>query len=493
MEHSGEGSLSHEQLTPEVAQAVEEGKKWVDDVYNDPARGPHIELTISSPDDRPSKNKDQFDPRLLEQLFPPEEAGESFILGITAIHGNEPSIMTATIAAEINDILKEHGMPQAAIVLPTVYAKTRDILLEDFPAIAGDIYTSDGLGAILKKTEFSGSGYQAHLRSVDANHEAVQDELYEFLSEPFKAVSLTGEEREFQPRGKRLEINAGANVTASEPEKQETDFIFPVTLSDLTQATLTDRTVGRHFNTQVLERVHKYALEMEKGYRTTQLPYFHTLSAFQDFSPEGKLFIPHIKRPRQPSEILALDNEGKYTVSSDIEPRKGIYVMASGSEIGIDVTRDVAAQFHAAGYDVIAPKWLNLGFGKAAIPDVLYHPEMQVIQTRLGWGIIWNGLEAGVPILAMPHMWFDNPEMHFNLQTVNEFNFGREYDDRLEIVEDLIKLQAGIEPTLEEANRKMNVPEGMDGIRLGAVNILEAALSQKRQQMLDTDLEHGFA
>jgi hypothetical protein len=117
-------------------------------------------------------------------------------------------------------------------VLPSIYGeRTRQILLEDFPALADTIYLSDGLGEILKKTEFSRAGYQAHMREVAAHQPQVQEEALDYLSRPFTVTSLAGNDKEFTPEGKRLEINAGVNITASLPGEKKTHFIFPVLLS----------------------------------------------------------------------------------------------------------------------------------------------------------------------------------------------------------------------------------------------------------------------
>lgn len=472
---------------PEVEEAVEAGKKWVDRVYNDPARIPHIGFNPASKEDFPNKNKEQFDPRLLQALFPQDEADESYMIGIPAVHGNEPPIMITAAAAEINDILSEHSMLPAAIVLPTMYAHTAGILREEFPGIAGRIYLSRDIGDKLQETEFGPEGYQAHLRQVVEHQPRVQDELYELLSRPFTAQSLTGEEREFLPRGRRLEINAGANVTASEPGKQETHFIFPVTLSDLMKATLADSTISGNFNRQVLEQVQRYAEEFESRYLTTQLPYVHTLSGNPTFSHEGKILTPHLKRARPPSGVFALDEAGEYTLPSSIEPGKGVYVMVSGSEIGKGATNDLAYQFYNAGYDIIAPKWLKLGYGKAAIPDVIFHPDIKAILARPGWGIGWMAMEGEVPLLILPHQGNDNPEMHFNIQAMQEYGLGRVFNDRLDIIEDLIRLQPGIHELKENIPRNLHMPSNMDGIRYTAFNMLTAALEVQRQRIIATE------
>lgn len=228
--------------SPEKVPKIE---SVVGKIYTAPEEEVSISLQISDLSELPSNNKNQYDPRLLKEIFPPDKAEGAYMLGIIAIHGNEPQIMTAAVAAEINQILAEYNLPGASIVLPSIYGdRTRTILQEDFPALSKNIFLSDRLGEILKKTEFSRAGYQAHLREVEQHQPEVHEELLEFLSRPFEATSLDGEVKEFKPEGKRLEINAGANVTASTPgEKKLTLFFLFYFLKCLKELLLTPQLV----------------------------------------------------------------------------------------------------------------------------------------------------------------------------------------------------------------------------------------------------------
>lgn len=406
----------------------------------------------------------KYDTGLLQEVFPPEASEGSYMLGVIAIHGNEPQIMTAAIGAEINQILSENSLPGAAIVLPSIYGdRTKQILLEDFPLLADTIYLSEGLGEILKKTEFSRAGYQAHMREVATHQPQVYQQLLDYLSRPFTASSLAGNTKEFTPKGKRLEINAGANVTASQPGERNTHFVFPVLLSEMMERTLSDSDIGKYFDHPTLERVIRIAKEFEATYRTTQIPYIHTLYGQEDYDTKGKILTPPLKKvaPAPPIEL---------------QRGKGVYIMVSGSEIGREPVEDQALQLEKQGYEILFPPWLKLDFGKASLPNVVFHPDVKVVMGRMGWGIGWQSQVAEKPFIAMPHLWFDNPEMYFNLTALQRSGLGMVFEARADLVDQAVKLQPGIHEVNQRIRRELNISDGMDGIRYTAERIIESEM-----------------
>jgi len=448
---------------------IPETRPFVEEVYS--SNMAHIGMSIKSSEERPLKNKLEYDPRLLAEIFPPEKAHEMFNIGITAVHGNEPYIMTAGVALELNEILREHNLKPVPLMLPNIYeGTTKRILLEEFGGHADEIYLSDELARILRKTEFTKAGYHAHLRELLEHQPQVYEELMEFLAKPFDAVSLAGDVREFQPQGRRLEINAGANVTASEPGRRRTHFLFPVLLSEMMEATLNDRELMRYFDKATIAQVKTIAEEFEQRYRTTQLPYVHTLSYQGEAYPrEGKLFTPPFKKAKDAPDI-------------ELPEGIGIYVMGSGSEIGKEVIEDQALQLHGQGYTIIAPKWFNLDFGTAALPDVIYHPNIRVVMGRHGWGVGWISQVAEKPFIAMPHLWFDNPEMHFNAKTMRKTGLGVVFKHRADIVERALRLAPRIRELNEQMYQELGIPRGKDGIRVAAENIIAAEVNDVAQR-----------
>lgn len=418
----------------------------------------------------PNQTETIFDQASLKEIFPPDREG-LYNIGIIAIHGNEPYLIAASISVKINDILVANKLKRVPLVLPGIYGdRMKRILLEEFPDHADEIYISEELGNILKQTEFSKAGYQAHLRSLIQNQSKTSDNLLEFISKPFQATSLSGQTREFLPQDRRLEINSGANITTSEDSSdKKTHFVFPVLLSELMEATSRSPVLKGYFDSATLKRIERYAKDMEEqAYLTTQVPYISTLSAEEHYDTNRKILTPPLKSKRSSPPLF-------------IKNGRGIYVMASGNEIGSEVLEDQARQLSLQGYDILSPAWLQLDFAQKQIPDVIFNPDVKVVMGRAGWGIMWMTQVAEKPFIALPHLWFDNPEIHFNIRAIQEYGLGIEFNGEENMVQ-AVQLGRTSSERIRELNleiyRKLNIPQGVDGITVAAQNILQAEINK---------------
>ena len=414
----------------------------------------------------------RFNKSDLEKVFPQESAEGSYMLCVIAIHGNEPQIMTSAIATEINEILENTGLKVADIVVPDVYGEnTKRILREEFPQALGRIFVCEKLGQILKKTEFSTAGYPAHMRSVSQNQPQVQYELLEFLSRPFTAQSLTGEEKEFEPKGKRLEINAGANVSASDPDTKNTHFVFPVMLSELVTATLEDPVIGRYYDKRILEDVLVKAHKLEAAYRTTLIPIPDTFSfrypdidtQLRDYLTRGITATPPLKKIKEPPKEM---------------PRDSIYLMASGSGLGVNAVRAQAEQLEHRGFNILRPIWMNFDFGQIAPPNAIFHPEVKAVMGRPGFGTLWTTQVAEKPFIVIPGDWSESPEMWFNEKSVISTGLGDVISDREDLIENLVQLGPRIRRLNQTIYNFLEITPDADGIRYAAEKILETEINK---------------
>ena len=275
------------------------------------------------------------------------------------------------------------------------------------------------------------------------------------------ATSLDGETREFLPRGRKIEINGGANVVASAPGEKGTHFYFPVLLSELVAGILEDSDINFTYDPQALESVLKYAEEFEKTYLTTQLGYVHTFSYRDDYPTEGKIFTPAPK---------------KLKISPDVHIENGIYVMASGSGIGVEPVKDQAKRLALQGYQIVAPSWMNLEFATVASPEAIFHPGVKAVIGRAGWGILWDAQKAGKPFADIGLGEYDNPEIRFNRRSIVAAGLGLPFSLRQGFIEELIELSSGIERLNQKIERDLNFPHSEDGARFTAETILGAEI-----------------
>lgn len=393
---------------------------------------------------------------LLGKVFPQYAPSDSYVRGSLAVHGNEPYLIVASAWAASNRYLDLKSLKGTVLLLPKIYPQMNRILLEEFPDQGGNIFLSDELGRIQKKTEFTTAGYQAHINNVASNQPKVQEEYLECISRPVDAISLVGEARTFYPQNERLEITAGSNVSG-----EKSHFIFPITLSRLIQAIIDDPQTLKHYDPNKLEIVQRHAEELEKKYTSVIIPQPGTLE---------------LKDP----EIPTLPFKSKQTPPDiDVKAKKGIYVMGSGSGIGQEFVVYQAEQLEKLGYDVYRPPWLR-GFGKEALPDVLFHPGIVAVLARAGMGIVWLSLIAGKPVIAIPPNWDDCPEIKMNVQNLEKKRLGIELRVSDDIVENAQELAPNIPVYLNKVRKDYNIPEHEDGASHAARIILKKEMDKYR-------------
>lgn len=413
------------------------------------------------------RNSSEFNKSDLAKIFAQDGAENSWNLGIIAIHGNEPQRLVVAISLEINNILKDHGLVPPVVILPSIYGEdSKEKLREEFPNDTGNIFISEELGAILNQTEFSSAGYQAHMQEVADKQPQVYEQVLDHLSRPFLATSLDGETREFFPSGRRLEINAGANVVASAPNERKTHFYFPVVLSELVQGITEDKDVNFTYDSQALETVLRYAQDFEKTYLTTQLGYIHTFSFKPDYNASGKILTPAPKKYKKPPD-LPIEN--------------GIYTIASGSGIGVDVVKNQAKRLAEQGYQIVAPAWMNLDFAIKSSPEIIFHRGIKAVIGRAGWGSLWDCQRAGKPFADIGVGDYDNPEIRFNRRSIIAAGLGDAFSLRKGFIAGLIELSPRIEELNRNIERNLNVPAGFDGERFAAEKILEAEVKRLKE------------
>lgn len=406
----------------------------------------------------------RFSTHQLEKVFPQDSGDSAWNVGIIAIHGNEPQRLVAALSVEIGEILRSQNLHPPVLVLPEIYGENSNrILREEFPNNLDEIFISKDLGAILKQTEFSPAGYPAHMQEVEEKQPKVYREVLDFLSRQFTATSLSGETREFFPGGRRLEINAGANVVASQPHEQKTHFYFPVMLSELVDGIEKDDGINFIYDPNTLETVLKYAADFEKTYLTTQLGFIHTFSFDPAYDKRGKILTPAPKKIKIPPEI---------------EIKNGIYIMASGSGIGVNEVIEQARRLSAQGYQIVTPPWINLDFATSALPDAIFHPGIKAVIGRAGWGILWDSQKAGKPFADIGSGDYDNPEIRFNRRSIRAHGVGDAFSMRRGFIEQLIELTPNVEGINRRIEIELDLPKGYDGTRYAAERILEAEIQR---------------
>lgn len=405
-------------------------------------------------------------PAELERAFP----DGSYFLGITAVHGFEPEILVVGIARYANRRLEDHGTSSKPIVLPRIYGdRLEEVLKDEFSDYLDNIYLSDELAQILQRTEFTPAGYQDHLNRVASNQEDVARSLQELLSKPFKATSLSGNEITIYPDQKAIELNTGANVTASE----EAHFIFPIKLSDLLRYIESIPELSDTYDPDTLIRVRRIAAQIESKYKTAQITDHHSLTFSDTLKPDDVIFIPHLKDPKTPKQIIDVSNENG-----------GIYMNVSGGGMGVAAAQVQARALAERGFAILAPGWMRLNYATPAGPDALYlrKPDgtsyIRAVVLRPGYGSIWNAIEAEIPMGLLPADKYESPEMMANESSIVSTRFGRVFSPRKDIIDLLLPSREHIRAYKRDMYERLGLPYGTSGLAVAADNIIKSELGK---------------
>ena len=368
-----------------------------------------------------------------------DRQGEKIII-VNPCHGNEPYILATDVALSINKLLESEGKPKAKIVVPLIYGQRQEaILKENFSGHTDEIFLDERLGQFYKEVLFQNGKFDEHLATMVVNQSRVQDLVMDYMSRNFVAISLaTGEITDFNGRDVVMDINAGSRFITH----QDSYFVFPALLSELLEETAKS---GLPFNHDHLEVVQKAARERESTYRAKFLPHIHTFSyQDEDYPKEGKSFTPPLKHPT--------------THPPGIE-EEGVYVMASGTGSEVD---NVTTNAKDLGLTVYRSPFINLDYGKAALPDVIYHPNIVAVFGRMGWGTGWITQQAEKPFIVVPYTAPDDPEIYFNIKTLREKKLGVVYEGQKDIVKQALTLVGDIKAINQQIESTYGTRDGID-------------------------------
>lgn len=426
-------TLSH--LSPEKLHSAE---TFVGKTYGEgqTAQGA-IHVEIGETRENPFSHPQTPERSVILESF--DRVGEKIIV-VNPCHGNEPYILATDVALSINKLLEREGQPKARIVVPLTYGdRQENILRENFSGHSDEIFLDERLGDFYKEVLFQNGRFDEHLASLVVNQGRVQDLVMDYMSRSFTARSLAnGQISDFNGRDVVIDINAGSRFITH----QDSYFVFPVLLSELLEETAKS---DLPFNRDHLSAVQKAAQDRESTYRAKYLPHIHTFSYQNEKYPKvGKEFTPPLKHP---------------VTSPPIVDEEGVYVMASGTGSEVD---NVATSARDLGLTVYRSPFINLDYGKAALPDIIYHPNIVAVFGRMGWGTGWITQQAEKPFIVVPYTAPDDPEIYFNIKTLRDKKLGMVYEGQRDIIKQALALVGDIREINQEIERTYGTRNGID-------------------------------
>lgn len=398
----------------------------------------------------------------------------------TLAAGNEPFLLAAAVATEINKLRARLGLRPVRIVLPLFDQKQVKVLLDEDPSYANTVEVDWELGAILKETVATQGDYRRHMSYLVGNHDGVSQAVQARFQRDnglFKTRPLTnGDEKIYKANQVNLALNVGARIGV---ESVQQYFMFSGLLSDIIEEAFKK---DIDFGTSEMKSVLLKMRELEKFY---SLAFISKLNApgFQYLPDNGSLTMleRYVALDAQPHETNGVKKVYTPAMKRVVVPsthplvtRDGVYIMFSGTGSGIEQTKRLVAIVQSAGLVAYIPEWIGQIPGAVNIsPTVLSNNHIKAIFGRAGWGTGWQAQNLGKPWFVNPWETTDDPEILLNTLLVERMGIG-EIVSMSDLTGDALKKSiAKIAPDLRILNQCIEREFGTrDGVRYMAEKIM---------------------
>jgi hypothetical protein len=360
---------------------------------------------------------------------------------INGAAGNEPNLLGMQ---EAEGLIRD-GLGEASIIMPVrpenLDAQRR--IVSEESACPDRVHFNVTHARILQGLLDSQGDYAAHLREIRMHRSMRQRELDQLYGGEFEARSATTDQTVIHDPSMIVSLEAGSRVVVG--PAQSKNFVFPVRLSDLLEATLAEHALGVRFSksgaddaefnlASDMKFVMRTMRTVEAQYSNTFIPRINTLAS-RYLSSEvvgssdsaehwaARTYAQLLKQPlavdeklitytpAMKPEMLARDYEG---VSE-----QGVYVIFSGLANSSRQAKIIAAA-QEAGYTVYYPPWAEEDIEGAyrLSPKVRVDKRIKAIFGRMGWGTGWDAQQSSKPFIVAPYESGDDPEIYFNNQVV---------------------------------------------------------------------------
>lgn len=347
---------------------------------------------------------------------------------INPSYGNNPYLRATEIALKVKEILEE----EFVIVVPHVYGKQQERILEE--EFKGDtsIILDEKFGTILKQIFFGGDSYQEHLSHWIEHSDFVGKQAHDYLSTTYDIA---------------MEISRSPLIALGIQPAYYTSFSRT--------SSLLGRAAGKEgiaINDDDLKQAAKLRKKIEDPYA------LHFITVPGTFEPEkNDIPIPL---------TMALP-----LVSGDAV-KEGIYVTLSGiPKADVDVMKEIANHFGTRLYTNDTSKLPNATW---APQNIIASPRIIAHIARPGWGSTWMSLCTDTPLIMPPYNLHDDPEIYFNIRRIEELGIGAVFQGQS--LGEVLKQKPGIAAYRKNLEKRFS---GLDGCSIAARKIAEDFLRKK--------------
>lgn len=299
---------------------------------------------------------------------------------VNPYHGNEPYILGALVADALAKLLGD-----VKIIMPLFYGdRQKGILAEQH--LRTPILFDEKLGSLYKKILFSKGRYAEHLDDMNAHRSEVEENVRSHLEQ----------------YGIDLELTIASRITSTAPSF----YIFPYIISELLERTLKHPELAVSFGTERLRMLHTAMETVDKKHSRFFVPSYHTFS----FDTTRELFPNEVATP--PLKPLPPPDTREI-------PEQSVYCIVSGADAERHSLIERARALEAEGKTVFFPQWSRVDGFKTAPPEIITNKNITKVIARAGWGTMWMCQQAGKAFEALPYTPGDDPEIFFNLETLD--------------------------------------------------------------------------
>lgn len=325
------------------------------------------------------------------------------------IQGNGPYCRMAELAFFINKRLKEAGREPLGFIMPLVAGdKQKKILQEELETLgenfSGYIFFDPSYGAALAEIFFKGGDYNEELIFFSNNQAAVEKKIQGyFRQEKIIAEKFNGDKVEIERNDIIMELNRNPRLSTGVMPGYSTSIgLFSQMIKEGQKEGFFRGTEGDAANRAIM-----VARNIEKKHRSV---FLSEPSVFLRPDTEGGEIImtPPLMAPPEKD-------------TSDKAP--GIYVVLSGIS-GLEGKYYEKIKQLEKKYKIYTNRPDYFENAEYAPPRAVSNDNIILEIGRSGWSSVWLPMIFAKPFIALPYLHGDDPEIYFNLKTIEELRLG---------------------------------------------------------------------
>lgn len=372
--------------------------------------------------------------------------------------GNGPYLKTTALALAINKELRGRGKNPLGIIVPWVYGETqRRIMLEEFQSWSDEeqslIYLDSHLGSLLKEIFYGNGTFNESLARWTGSHKKIADEMKRCLNNSWTLESLKGGRQKVKGQKIALELTRNPRVSLELAPGFEMTF---GSTHEIFQEALKVSSQKINLDPALVKKAAALAQKVDEGSRRRYVSEPGTFSYNAKRRPldQKETAVPpavSLKRGKPPD----ISREGIYVTVSGVPGLERLY--QETKKLGLTVytnnTEAIPGSTHAA-------------------PDAIGHPKIKLHFGRCGWGAIGLSQIKEIPIVSPPHDPSDDPEIYFNILSVESLGLGVIW--RGQSLKELIETTSKLKDRIREYNSALKKRFGtLDGYAYTAKMILK--------------------